>query len=53
MNWEWPKSVLGTFETYQHVRFLVAIRGKTDIGKVALNKGVSQVLAVATFLSAG
>ena len=43
----------GTFETCQHVLSLVAIRGKADIGKAALNKGVSQLLAVATFLSAG
>jgi hypothetical protein len=46
-------SVSGTFETFQHVRALVAIRGNADIGNAALNKGVSQVLAVATFLSAG
>jgi len=28
------------------------LRGKADIEKAALNKGVSQVLALATFLSA-
>lgn len=44
-------SASGRFETCQHVRFVVAIRGKADIDKAALNKGVSH--AVATFLSAG
>ena len=34
-------SGVGTSETCQHVRFLVAIRGKADIEKAALNKGVS------------
>ena len=47
------KSPVGTFETCQHVRSAVAVRGKADIEKAALNKGVSQVLALATFLSAG
>jgi hypothetical protein len=52
-RWKGPMPPLGTFETCQHVRSVVAIRGKADIEKAALNKGVSQVLAVATFLSAG
>ena len=43
----------GTSETCWHVRSLFAIRGKEDIGKAVLNKGVSQGVALATFLSAG
>jgi hypothetical protein len=32
-----PMSLFGTFETCWHVRFVVAIRGKADIGKAVLN----------------
>ena len=34
-------SAVGTFETCQHVRSVVAIRGKADIEKAALNKRVA------------
>jgi hypothetical protein len=32
-------SGVGTFETCQHVRSAVAVSGKADIEKAALNKG--------------
>jgi hypothetical protein len=41
-------STHGTFETCQPVRSAVAVRGKTDIEKAAVKKGVSRVLALAT-----
>ena len=31
-------AIPGTFETCQHVRFVVAIRGKADIERAALDK---------------